>query len=131
MRNRRVYIVGFTYLAATVSGLTKQLELPELVVKFEQSGIPPEALSLLGAGEFVLALALLFPRTRPSAGLIMAALFGFCAFSLWPMGISLLWAFSALMVPASLLAGFWRGGFYTRPEPYLGAMPLGVSKPRR
>lgn len=131
MQVSRFIVIAATYAAATISGLSKQLEAPRLVDQFEQGGIGPEVLSLLGAAEFVLALALLFPRMRPVAGTVLACIFGASAYMLWPHGITPLVVFNAAMVPLSLLAAFWRGRFYTRPEPYLGAVPLGVSKPRR
>ncbi|MEM1099867.1 MAG: hypothetical protein AAGH92_13900 [Planctomycetota bacterium] len=131
MRYGRPIVIGLAYAVGTVSGVSKQLEAPGLVSIFEQAGIPPELLSLLGAAEFVLALALLFARTRKAAALCLAGVFAVSAYLLWPVGPSPALFASLMAAPLVLLAGFWRDAFGVKQPPYLGAIPLGISKPRR
>lgn len=131
MRSWRSIILAAAYVATTISGLSKQLEAPGLVAVFERGGIPPEILSLFGAVEFVLALALLFPRSRPAAGVLLAALYCYTSVILWPTGLSVVLAFSIVMVPISLFAGLWNGGALLREPGYQGASPLGLGKERR
>ncbi|MEL7116229.1 MAG: DoxX family protein [Pseudomonadota bacterium] len=131
MRLGKGVILGIAFVFGTVSGLSKQMEAPQLVAIFERAGIPPEMLSLLGAAEFVLALALLFPRTRRVAAVLGAGVFGGAAYLLWPVGATELLLFSLAMVPLMLAAGFWRRGLFRREETYQGAMPLGLSNTRR
>jgi uncharacterized membrane protein YphA (DoxX/SURF4 family) len=131
MGMRRAVVLGVAYLAATISGLSKQIEMPQLVDTFEHAGLPGELLSLFGAVEFVLALALLFPRTRRPAAVLLAGMFGAAAYLMWPQGMGPALAFNTAMVPLVLLAGLWQGGAFARREPYMGAMHLDFSKPRR
>lgn len=128
---RHVLILGIGYLAATISGLSKQLEMPQVVDRFEHAGVPAELLSLFGAVEFVLALALLFPRTRRPAAVLLSALFAWVVYVTLPQGVSPALAFNAAMVPLVLAAGFWSHSLFARRDPYMGAIPLGFSKSRR
>ena len=131
MQYGRIIAVGTAFLAGTLSGISKQLEAPGLVALFERGGIPAELLSLVGAAEFVLALALLFMRMRKAASVLMALLFAGCATLLWPPGPSLVLWFYVAMVPVVLAAGFWRRSGERKRQPYLGAIPLEISKPRQ
>ena len=131
MRGWRSTFLAVAYLATTVSGLLKQLEVPGLVSVFERGGIPPEMLSLFGAVEFVLALAFLFPRSRPVSAVTLSVLFAFSGYLLWPTGISTVLIFSLLMAPLVLFAGLWKGGPLFGAPAYQGANPLGFSKERR
>ena len=131
MVSTRWFVLGLAYVAGTISGLVKQMEPPQLVSIFERAGVPPELLSLFGAAEFVLALALLFPRARPTSAVLMAAMFSYTTYLLWPLGLSVALVYGIVMVPVVLIAGFWTGGTMFRDDGYHGATPIGLSRSRR
>lgn len=131
MKVTRSAVLVTAVVASMVSGLSKQIEAPIEVAAFERAGLPVEILSLYGAVEFVLALALVFQRTRKPAALALAALFAVSARTLFPVGLGPFLLFNAAMVPLIFVAGFWRAGPAPLPGPYGGALPIGASASRR
>ena len=127
----RVGLITTAVLASMASGLSKQLEAPLESAAFALAGVPVEALSLFGAVEFVLALLLIFARPRGFAALLLAGLFAWSAYILWPLGVGGLFAFNAAMVPLILAAAFWSDQFFARDDTYQGAIPLGFPNNKR
>lgn len=131
MKVANVAVLLTAVLASIGSGISKQLEAPLEAAAFQGAGLPAEILSLYGAVEFVLALALLFPRMRRPAAVTLAVLFALSARWLLPGGAGPLFWFNAAMVPLVLCAGFWPTKPGRRESPYGGAIPLGFSTTRR